>query len=94
MDFLYNTYTEKLNKRMLEMKSFFKDVVLSLFTRFMFFVVVLVAAVVFMSHKSDVEEYKKQKAMHVECVAKGLQHCPSMPKLSDYGLTEKDVQND
>ena len=79
---------------MSEMKSFFKDVVLSLFTRLMFFVVTMVAVVVFLSHKSDVEEYKKQKAMHVKCVAEGLQHCPSMPKLSDYGLTEKDVKND
>ena len=76
------------------MKSFFKDVVLSLFTRFMFFVVMMVAVVVFLSYRSDVEEYKKQKAMHVKCVAEGLQHCPSMPKLSDYGLTEKDVKND
>ena len=76
------------------MKSFFKDVVLSLFTRFMFFVVMMVVVVVFLSHKSDVEEYKKQKAMHLTCVAKGLQHCPSMPKLTDYNLTEKDVKND
>lgn len=69
------------------MKSFFKDVVLSLFTRFVFFVVMTVAVVVFLSHRSDVEEYKKQKAMHLTCVAKGLQHCPynpSMPKLTDY----------
>lgn len=73
------------------MKSFFKDVVLSLFTRFMFFVVMMVAVMVFLSHKSDVEEYKKQKALHISCVAKGLQHCPPMPKLSDYDLTEKDV---
>ncbi len=76
------------------MKRFFKYVVLSLFTRFMFFVVMVVAVTVFISHRSDVEEYKKQKAMHVKCVAEGLQHCPSMPKLSDYGLTEKDVKND
>ena len=76
------------------MKSFFKDVVLSLFTRFMFFVVMMVAVVVFLSHRSDVEEYKKQKAMYVKCVAEGSQYCPSMPKLSDYGLTEKDVKND
>ncbi len=76
------------------MKRFFKYVVLSLFTRFMFFVVMVVAVTVFISHRSDVEEYKKQKAMHLTCVAKGLQHCPSMPKLSDYGLTEKDVKND
>ena len=76
------------------MKSFFKDVVLSLFTRFMFFVVMMVAVVVFFSHRSDVEEYKKQKATHLTCVAKGLQHCPSMPKLVDYGLTERDVKND
>ncbi len=73
------------------MRSFFKDVVLSLFTRFMFFVVMMVAVVVFLSHKSDVEEYKKQKAMHVKCVAEGLQHCPSMPKLVDYGLTEDEL---
>lgn len=74
------------------MKSFFKDVVLSLFTRFMFFVVMMVAVMVFLSQKNDVEEYKKQKAMHLTCVAKGLQHCPSMPKLTDYNLTEKDVK--
>ena len=54
----------------------------------------MVAVVVFLSHKSDVEEYKKQKAMHLTCVAKGLQHCPSMPEPGDYGLTEKDVKND
>ena len=91
---MYYERTEKLNKRMSEMKSFFKDVVLSLFTRFMFFVVMMVAVVVFLSHRSDVEEYKKQKAMHLTCVAKGLQHCPSMPEPGDYGLTEKDVRND
>lgn len=70
------------------MKKLFKDVVLSLFTRF----ALTVAVVVFLSHRSDVEEYKKQKAMHLTCVAKGLQHCPSMPKLMDYNLTEKDVK--
>ena len=77
---------------MSEVKSFFKYVVLSLFTRLMFFVVMMVAVVVFLSHRSDVEEYKKQKALHLTCVAKGLQHCPSMPKLTDYNLTEKDVK--
>ena len=79
------------------MKSFFKDFVLPIFTRFVSFVLMMVVAqavVVFLSHKSDVEEYKKQKAMHLTCVAKGLQHCPSMPKLTDYNLTEKDVKND
>ena len=54
----------------------------------------MVTVMVFLSHKSDVKKCKKQKAMHLTCVAKGLQHCPSMPKLVDYGLTEKDVKND
>lgn len=73
------------------MKNFFKDTILPLFTYFMFFVSMMVV-MLFMLHKNDVEEYKKQKALHVSCVAKGLQHCPSMPKLSDYDLTEKDVK--
>lgn len=72
------------------MKRFFKDTILPLFTYLMFFVSMM-AVILFMLYKNDVEEYKKQKAMHVSCVAKGLQHCPSMPKLSDYDLTEKDV---
>ena len=52
----------------------------------------MMVAISFVLYENDVEEYKKQKAMHLTCVAKGLQHCPSMPKLTDYNLTERDVK--
>ena len=68
------------------MKCFLK----ALFTFFMLYVSMMVA-ISFVLYENDVEEYKKQKAMHLTCVAKGLQHCPSMPKLTDYNLTERDV---
>ena len=73
------------------MKNFFKNVILPFFTFFMFLVSTIML-ICFFLHKSDVQEYKKQKVMHIDCIAKEVyQQCPKMPKLIDYGLTEEDV---
>lgn len=56
------------------------------------FLISAIMLIAFFLHKNDVQEYKKQKAMHLDCIAKEVyQQCPSMPKLTDYDLTEEDV---